>query len=81
MQCFNCFETDANGQKSAYRVIAEQTLRPLIVGKAVLGSHLEWQFYCEDLKLVLLRKSKTRFASIDDPHRILIGNAPDFHDE
>ena len=57
-------------QHESYTVIAEQTNRPKMQGGAVIGEHLEWQFYCEELKLILVRQSSATFVSIDDPSQV-----------
>ena len=58
------------GRSREYSVSAAQTNRPEIHGGVIVGDHLEWQFYCEELKLVLLRKSDRDFVAIDDPSRV-----------
>ena len=67
---FTVTETNALGVAREYTVLAEQTNRPKMEGGVAVGDHLEWQFYCEELKLVLVRKSDRDFVAIDDPSRV-----------
>jgi hypothetical protein len=51
-------------------ITVDQTLRPRFEAGVVVGHHLEWQFYCDALKLVLIRKSDREFVDIDNPRRV-----------
>ena len=76
---FECHGLDGDGQNARYVIMADQTLRPRYEAGFVVGHHLEWQFYCEELKLVLVRKSEREFVAIDDPTRVFraIGDGAD----
>jgi hypothetical protein len=63
---FDCYR-DGDTVWKTYAVTASQTLRPQFVHDLVIGHHLEWQYYCEELRLILLRDGEG-FAAIDDPN-------------
>jgi hypothetical protein len=55
-----------DGVTRVFTIAASQTLRPLYQGGMVVGDHLEWQFYCEELDLILIPDGD-RFVALDDP--------------
>jgi hypothetical protein len=57
--------TVSDGQQT-YTVLATQTHRPQPFS---IAPALEWQFYVEELELILVQDGK-RYVSIDDPHRV-----------
>jgi hypothetical protein len=57
--------TVSDGRKT-YLVEATQTHRPQPHSAA---PRLEWQFYIEELDLILVQDGN-RYVSIDDPHRV-----------
>jgi len=73
---FECYGPDGDGQKAKFIITADQTLRPQFEAGIAVGHHLEWQFYCDELKLVLIRKSDREFVDIDNRNRVFraIGN-------
>ena len=57
--------TVSDGQQT-YAVEATQTHRP---GSYSMEPQLEWQFYIEELHLILIQDGN-RYVSIDDPSRL-----------
>jgi hypothetical protein len=68
-----------DGQKAKFVVTADETLRPRFEAVVVVGHHLQWQFYCDELQLVLARELDREFVDIDNPRRVfrVIGNGAD----
>jgi hypothetical protein len=67
---FACEEAGAGKKGHEFEVVAEQTMRPVVRNDIVIGAHLEWQFYIEELNLVLIRRSKHNYVAIDDDSRV-----------
>lgn len=67
---FIVVEMTSNAGAREFKVSAEQTNRPKMQGGVAVGHHQEWQFYCEELNLILVRKSDRDFVAIDDPSRV-----------
>jgi hypothetical protein len=57
------------GRRKVFYVTASQTLRPKLVAGFVLDSHLQWQFYCEELDVILVRRDLRKFVALDDHSR------------
>jgi hypothetical protein len=70
VKSFECHELDGDGQKAKFVINADQTLRPKFEAGLVVGHHLEWQFYCDALNLVLVRKGDREFVDFDNPKRV-----------
>src|SRR5690349_18098630 len=72
---YPCQGRDQRGQRQTYTILASQTLRPQIIGGIALGARLEWQFYIEELAIVVERVGSTRYVDIDNPSRTYLSSS------
>jgi hypothetical protein len=71
---FACTETGKGKNGSEFEVLAEETLRPVVRNGVALGSRLEWQFYIEELNLILIRKTRDTYTAADNDGRVFRSN-------
>ena len=67
---FTCYAKGEHGEQLSCKVLAEQTMRPRMVGRAAVGHEWQWQYFVEAQNQILIRRSKTRYEAIDEPGRV-----------
>ena len=67
---FVCYAKGEHGEQLPCTVLAEQTIRPRMIGRAVIGHEWQWQYFIESQNQILVRRSKTTYEAIDEPDRV-----------
>jgi hypothetical protein len=67
---FICYAKDGYGEQLPCTVLAEQTIRPRMIGHSVIGHEWQWQYFIESQNQILVRRSKTTYEAIDEPDRV-----------
>ena len=67
---FTCYAKGEHGEQLPCTVLAEQTIRPRMIGGAVIGSEWQWQYFIESQNQILVRRSTTTYQAIDEPQRV-----------
>src|SRR4051812_46211065 len=58
---FTCYAKGEHGEQLSCTVHAEQTMRPRMIGRAVVGQEWQWQYFIESQNQILVRRSKTTY--------------------